>query len=207
MIAAGASGSWARWMGVGPLTAIQLSIVLPPAAFACLVSWSASVRVWLRETDLARLLQWQVLRVLGASHLVSWGLGRIGGGFALPVGLGNLAISLLATHATLLAARLGPNHRRWALAVSLLGLAEFALTVALAVSGAFTRRWAFDPPVSSDGYASIRALPISLFPTLLIPLFSTLHLAVLFKLRLDRSAHASRTEVASEVGCSVAERP
>lgn len=186
MIAAGADESWGRWKGIGPLSSIQLSIVVPPVVFVGCVIASARVRAWLRELDLARLLQWQVLRVLGASHLVSWGLGRIGGGFALPVGLGNLAISLLAAHATLLAARQAPHHRRWAFAVSVLGLAEFAMTIALAISGAFARPWAFDPPLSSDGYASIRALPISLFPTLLIPLFSTLHLAVLAKLRLER---------------------
>lgn len=191
MIAAGADESWGRWRGVGPLSSIQLSIVAPPAVFVSCVIASSRVRAWLRELDLARLLQWQVLRVFGASHLVSWGLGRIGGGFALPVGLGNLAISVLAAHATLLAARQAPHHRRWAFALSLLGLAEFAMTVALASSGAFARASPFDPPLSADGYASIRALPISLFPTLLIPLFSTLHLAALAKMRLEKLTSAS----------------
>ncbi len=186
MIAAGADESWGRWRGVGPLSSIQLSIIAPPAAFVGGVIASSGVRTWLRELDLARLLQWQVLRALGASHLVSWGLGRIGGGFALPVGLGNLAISLLAAHATLLAARRAPHHRRWAFALSVLGLAEFAMTIALAISGVFANASRFDPPLSADGYATIGALPISLFPTLLIPLFSTLHLAALAKLRLER---------------------
>jgi len=191
MAATGARGDWGTWRGVGPLSAIQLAIVAPPIVFVVAVTVSSALRDWLRSLDLARLVQWQVLRVLGASHLVSWGLGRIGGGFALPVGIGNLAVSLLAAHATLLTARGDPRHRRWILVVSSAGLCEFAMTAALAIGGAFTRRLAFDPALSSDGYASIRTLPISLFPTFLIPFFTLLHLAALAKLRLERLSSTS----------------
>jgi len=169
---AGQRALWAEWPSLGPIGPIQLAIVLPPLCGVCaFVSWGA-FRRWVLELDPVALIALQCMRSLGASHLVSWALGLIGGGFAWPVGVGNLLVAMVAVRATCAVAGRTPTARRWIVATSIFGLAEFAMTVALAMAGFFTRPFSLDPPVAAGGYARIVELPISIFPTFLIPFSS-----------------------------------
>lgn len=180
---AAASGGFRAWSGFGPLSALQVAILGPIVVGSLTLAVSGHARRLARGIDPVFLCGMQVLRVLGASHLVTWGLGRMAGGFALPVGLGNLLVSVLALWVTCAAARGHPAWRAWALALTWCGLAEFAMTVALAIGGALRSSTPWDPPIAADGYASVSQLPIVLFPAFLIPFFSLVHIVTLVRLR------------------------
>lgn len=190
MVWVGTSGVLRTLPSLGPLSPLQVAILLPVALFAVAARWNARVRERVLALDTTWLVGVQVLRVLGCSHLVTWGLGLMAGGFALPVALGNLVVSLFA-----LSILPGVSARRaaWERRVrvlSFVGLGEFAMTIGLAIAGFLSLATPLDPPMALAGFAAIWRPPISLFPTFLIPLFSIIHVATL--IRIGRPAPGSR---------------
>ncbi len=176
-------GFFRSWGGIGPVGAIQVAIFLPPTVIVGAALWVGPVRRWVADLDLLFLAALQIIRVLGAAHLVYWGAGIMSGSFALPVGIGNLLVTAMAVTAVMRLGRGRPDGRAWLRGVTYLGIAEFLMTIALAMFGFFAQPTTFDPPVSPAGYMGFRVLPLSIFPTFLIPLFLTLHGLTLLRLR------------------------
>ncbi|MGE3164081.1 MAG: hypothetical protein AB7O52_04200 [Planctomycetota bacterium] len=183
MWVAGEFDLWRTLPRVGPASPLQLAILLPILAGAVVMAGVRSVRRAIERLDVTWLVGFQCFRVLGASHLVTWGLGLMAGGFAVPVGLGNLAVALAAVALLPGVARGLPGWERRVVLLTLCGLAEFAMTVLLAIFGFLGVATPLDPPPVLERYASIAQPPISLFPTFLIPLFSLVHVATLVRLR------------------------
>ena len=177
------SGFFRTWAGLGPLSAVQVAIVAPPTAFGVAYAALPSLRAWTRALDPTFLTAVQVLRILGSAHLVYWGAGIMAGVFALCVGTGNLLVAGLALYTVPRVARRDPGWRTRLLAVTILGIAEFLMTIGLAVAGLFAAPTPWDPPVSPAGLMPFTRLPLSVFPTYLIPLFLTIHVATLLRLR------------------------
>ncbi len=183
MLSVGSRGLLRVWQGIGPLSPLQVAIVGPMVLFWLAYQTIGPFRRYILGLDLTFLVAFQAMRILGCSHLVSWGCGLMAGGFALPVGLGNLAVALLALYTVFAVVHRTPRWRSWVMTLTVLGLLEFALTVALAILGFFTQVTPLDPPMSADGYMSFLRPPLSIFPTFLIPLFSLVHFATLVVLR------------------------
>ena len=183
MVRAARSGAFLSWPGLGPLSAVQVAIVAPVVLFTALAIASSSVRTWTGTLDSSFLTGFQALRILGTGHLVSWGAGIMAGSFALPVGLGNLAIAAIALAILPRVAGRRSGWRRALWVLTLLGMAEFGMTIALAILGFFGAPTRFDPPVSAAGYMHFTELPLSIFPTFLIPFFLVVHVITLFHLR------------------------
>ncbi|MEZ5892969.1 MAG: hypothetical protein R3C58_07480 [Parvularculaceae bacterium] len=182
MLYAGDTGLLRTWNGIGPLSALQTCIVAPIAIFFAAYLLLSPFRRYVLGLDPATLAAVQIIRILGSAHFISWGYGLMAGSFAFAVGGGNFIIMLIALHTTYRTAHRLPGWRLSMYALTLLGLAEFAMTIALANLGFFTKPLPFDPPVAAGGYASFLDLPISIYPSFLIPLFCVFHFATLMRL-------------------------
>ncbi|MEZ4415775.1 MAG: carboxypeptidase-like regulatory domain-containing protein [Gemmatimonadota bacterium] len=181
---------WGR--GVGPLGPVQVAIFLPLLIWSAAYALSPALRAWVQRLDVTFLSAVQVLRILGAAHLVSWGAGIMAGTFALSVGIGNLLVALLALVTTYRVAHRLRGWRTWLTALTVMGMTEFSMTIALAVLGRFATPTPFDPPMRAGGYLDFRVPPLSIFPTYLIPLFLTVHLITLARLFPRRGARGAQ---------------
>jgi hypothetical protein len=125
----------------------------------------------------------QLYRVLGVIFLVLYAGGHLPGLFALPAGLGDTLVGILAPLVAVNFAR-SPEHsarrvRLW----NLLGISDLviAVTIGFLTSPSPFQIAAFDRPSGL-----IAMFPLSLIPVFAIPLSILLHLASLQKLRQDR---------------------
>jgi hypothetical protein len=125
----------------------------------------------------------QLYRVLGVIFVVLYAGGHLPGLFALPAGLGDTLVGILAPWVAVSFAR-SPEHsarrvRLW----NLLGIADLviAVTIGFLTSPSPFQVAAFDRPS-----ALIAMFPLSLIPVFAVPLSILLHIASLQKLRQDR---------------------
>lgn len=119
----------------------------------------------------------QIFRVEGAAFLVVMALGQLPAGFALPAGLGDIAIGFGAIFVARGLRRGNVNRRLvW---FNVLGLLDLVVATALGVTAA--------PGLAhvlqlSPSTAQIALLPLVLIPTTLVPLAAALHIVSLRRL-------------------------
>jgi hypothetical protein len=163
------------WIGVG---------VLVPLAVALLFARIPAVsRILARPDALYGLTVPQTFRLVGVAFVVVMALGKLPAVFALPAGLGDIAVGL---EAAFLARRIrrgivGPG----ALWLNILGLVD--LIVALGIgfaAGPGPARVLFVTPSTE----AISLLPLVLIPTTVVPLAAALHVLSLAKLRAAHRA-------------------
>jgi hypothetical protein len=165
---------------------IEFGIVIPILA-GCLMIW--------RWSALSRLIDalprsWviavQFYRVEGLTFLILYASHLLPGLFALPAGVGDVAVGLSALVIGI-SPSAGPTPRtvlRW----NLLGIADLvvALATGFLTSPSPLQRFAFDRPNEL-----ISVFPLVLIPTFLVPLAIVLHIISLIQLR-GRPARGSR---------------
>lgn len=156
---------------------LALAMMLP-LAVALLATRIPVVSRILNQPD----TQWwltvgQIFRVEGVAFLIVMALGELPAGFALPAGLGDIAIGLGAIYLAR-GLRQGNVHRRlvW---FNILGLLDLVVATALGVTAA--------PGLAhvlqlSPSTAQIALLPLVLIPTTLVPLAAALHIVSLRRL-------------------------
>jgi hypothetical protein len=149
-----------------------------PTLVAALVLGVAGLRRV--DADPAALTATQVFRVVGGVFLALLATGHLPAVFALPAGLGDVAIGLAAP---VIARRLRRGDRRGAAAFHLLGIADLAVAVATGFLAAPGPYGLLAGPVST---APMTVLPLVLVPTVLVPLSIAVHVAVLRDLRAAR---------------------
>ncbi|SPH18598.1 hypothetical protein DEA8626_02138 [Defluviimonas aquaemixtae] len=128
------------------------------------------------------LIGFQAFRVIGGLFLIGWAFGAIPWQFALPAGLGDIWAGIAAYQA-MRAVNLGhPDARAKVIRANVIGLADFGLAVAMGVttSDGLFHLFAKDAPNIINDY------PLGLFPAFFVPLFITLHLLSIGKLRAAR---------------------
>jgi hypothetical protein len=173
----------APWIAVAmivPLVAALLSTRVP------LVS-----RILDQPDALWRLTLPQFFRPVGVTFLVAMALGYLPAVFAIPAGLGDIAIGVEAVFVARNLRR-GVVDRRtgW---FNVLGLADLVVALAIGVTAApgLARLLVVSPSTEA-----ISLLPLVLIPTTIVPLAVALHVLSLRKLRV-----AAQTEtVATPVG-------
>ena len=182
------------WLGLfrgttSGVPTIQYGIVIPLLiALTLYLRWRL-----LRSVIGAILQQWlagvQFFRVMGLIFLLLYAAGRLPGVFALPAGLGDMAIGLLAPVVGLAYARRPQAFAGWLRTWNLLGIADLivALTTGFLSSPSPLQRFAFDHPNEL-----ITAFPLVMIPVFLVPLAILLHLASLKKLSQSQTAHRVR---------------
>jgi hypothetical protein len=138
----------------------------------------------------ARLALPHTLRVVGVLFLIVMALGHLPAAFALPAGLGDIAIGVAAPFVARRLAR--GNGHTGAVRFNVLGI----LDLVVAVSIAFLL---FEFVEVTPSTAPLRLLPLALIPTTAVPLAVALHIVSLRQLRTaarsreDRSAHVLPT--------------
>jgi hypothetical protein len=122
----------------------------------------------------------QFYRALGVIFLILYTTGRLSGLFALPAGLGDVSVGLLAPLVATAYARSSGGAARRVRLWNLLGIADLviAVTIGFLTSPSPLQLAAFDRPS-----VLIAIFPLSLIPVYMVPLSILLHLASLNQLR------------------------
>jgi hypothetical protein len=167
--------------------------VVPPIAFSILplaIGYLAfltipSARAVVDEIPLHWMIAVQLYRAVGVVFLVEWMLGVLPGAFALPAGIGDVAIGLAAPRVAALIKRGAPNARRAAILWNAIGIADLVVAVTMGVltSPGPLQRLAFDTP-----NLAITQLPLVVVPTIAVPFSLLLHFISLHRLsgRVER---------------------
>jgi hypothetical protein len=155
---------WLPIEAMGAMIALLLLARIPPVARA------------LSGENAVRLLSWpHAFRVAGVSFVISMILGHMPALFAVPAGLGDMAVGIAEP---LVARRIrGDNGRRAALWFNILGLVD--LVTALILGGLTAYEVVQVSPVNSG----LSQLPLALVPTVGVPVLLVLHLLTLRRLR------------------------
>jgi len=162
------------------LPTIPFGIFVPIAIGALLIWRSRAVARIIDAVPQHWLIGLHVTRALGAIFLVLYAAGLMPGLFAVPAGLGDLAVVALAPAVAFASAR-DPQGSAGAVAAwNVLGLGDFLVATAtgFATGPSPLQLAAFDNPNTL-----IAAYPLALIPVFLVPLWSLLHIASLAKLR------------------------
>lgn len=127
----------------------------------------------------------QVYRVLGVIFVVLYAGRHLPGIFALPAGLGDSLVGVLAPFVAVSLARSPEESARKVRLWNLLGIADLVIAVTLGflTSPSPLQMAAFDRPSGL-----IAMFPLSLIPVFAVPLSILLHFASLQKLRQDQRA-------------------
>ena len=163
------------------LPPIATTAILPVAAFLGLYASSSRFRGFILAQDIETLTMLQLWRVIGFGFLMLYAYGVLPGLFALPAGLGDVAIGLAAPF-VVLHLRRDPNY--WAssglVRFQYLGLLDFAVAIVTAGLSAGAIVSLTPGGVTS---APMDVWPLNLFPSFIVPIFIILHLTVLLKVR------------------------
>jgi len=113
------------------LPRIPLAILVPVIAGLVLLLRSRRVAAILDATPPHWLIALQTYRVFGGIFLVAWANGNLSGTFALPAGIGDVAVGLLALPVAYWLRARGPGAHSLAIAWNIFGLADFAIAIGI----------------------------------------------------------------------------
>jgi len=162
-----------------PIT-VLLAALGPAAFFLAVYAVSGPLRDWTAALDISEVIGVQSWRVVGFAFLAVWALGDLPAVFALPAGLGDIAVGIAAPVAALAAARRSKGWRTGAYGVTVAGLADFIIAFATGILSRDGQALHFDGAPASS---LLGTLPLSLFPTFIVPAFLIMHVIALLKLR------------------------
>lgn len=168
-----ASGEATPWFGVafaGTLIALLLFSRVPLVVRAFAVS----------ETP-ARLAWPHTLRVAGIVFVIVMALDEFPAVFALPAGLGDVAIGITAPFVALGLARAGRHAN--AVYFNLLGILDLVIALSIGFLAGLGPYHLIDVTPTTE---QLSLLPLALVPTVAVPLAITLHIVSLNRLRPGR---------------------
>jgi hypothetical protein len=162
-LAAVASGAFAR----APAPVLPLSVVLLTVLSLGAVLADREGRAWANAVSKASLARFHVWRAApGIAFLVLCARGSLPWGFAVPAGLGDVAIALTAPLAAWAAGRSDRAARRSYLAWNVLGMLDLANAV---------REGAQHTRIDPASMHLLRELPLGLLPAFAVPLTFAAH--------------------------------
>lgn len=196
----GASGAFVRTPSQPPLP-ILIGAMTPMIVFVAAYLGSGAFRTSIRSADLGLLTAIQAWRAGGLGFLALYAHGILPGLFALPAGLGDIAIGVTAPWVALaLVRRPGFAASRPFIVWNILGIADLVIAVSM---GALSSGFIFG---HNGGIttAAMAQLPLVLIPAYLVPLFIMLHVAALIQARGSLAGSADgqldRTERVKRAG-------
>jgi hypothetical protein len=164
------------WIGVAAGAAL---------AVALLAARHPAVRRTLTDPGADARLTWpHTFRVVGVVFGIAMLLGKLPAVFAVPAGLGDIAVGLAAPF---IARRLARGDRRGAVLFHTLGLVDLLVAVSIGFLAALGPARLLDVSPSTQ---SIALLPLVLVPTTAVPLLIGLHLVSLARFRAGRPTTA-----------------
>jgi len=151
---------------------IPLAVLLPLLVGLPLLLRSATLAAVLDAVEPSWLVGFQVYRVLGAVFLVRWASGALPGAFALPAGIGDVLVGILALPVALWL-RSGASGGSTAAAVwNVLGIADLAVALTL---GFLSSPTPFQIIALDHPNRNIATYPLVMIPTFAVPLSILLH--------------------------------
>jgi hypothetical protein len=173
-----------------PPLALGIAVLLPVLLFIVALYVSGRVRHFVAKLNIQTITYIQVGRILGGVFLVEYFLGALPGAFALPAGLGDVAIGLTAPFVASMIASQSRSRFTILLIWSILGLLDLVTAVSL---GVLTSRSTIGVLAGAITSAPVTALPLSLIPTFLVPFYLILHLITLMSFRALTDANVGYT--------------
>jgi hypothetical protein len=159
--------------GVLPISIPLFALVSLTVALG-LLAFSPSWRKVVDAIPADRLISVQVYRLIGGIFLVLYAIGSVPRHFALPAGLGDVAVGLLAPIIALLVRRQVRSARPLALGWNLFGLVDLLVAVGLGTGYLIL---ALHPELSAPpGAAAMTFFPLILVPAYAVPLGFILHI-------------------------------
>ena len=138
-----------------------------------------AVREVADEIPLHWMIGFQLYRAVGFIFLVEWMLGALPGAFALPAGLGDMAIGLSAPLVASLVRRGAPGARGAAIVWNVLGIADLVVAVTL---GFLTSPGPMHQSALGATNYAVTLMPLVLIPTIPVPFSMLAHLVDLHRL-------------------------
>ncbi len=177
-VALGAAGAFAAEPN-RLVPGIVAGVAVPIAAGAWLLGRGGRIGRLVGSVSVRTIVGVQAYRVAGVVFIIAWLQGRVPGVFAVPAGVGDVAVGLAAPFvAAGVAAR--RHSTRACAAWNALGVLDLALAVTL---GALTSPSPFQAFATGDPNYLISRLPLVLIPVFAVPLSVLLHLATARRLR------------------------
>ena len=181
---------FAIWLGLtgtlnqhgAPPIGLGAAILLPLAVFVADRRLGSPLFGGLVRLELPALIALQTFRIGGVVFVVAWMGGSLPAGFALPAGLGDMAIGLAAPFVAAAVIRRRPHHLALARIWNVLGVADLVIAVTSGVLHGRSPIGLLAGPVTTD---VVTRYPLSLIPTFLVPLALMLHLATFRRLASD----------------------
>lgn len=166
--------------------AMPIAIFLPVLIGLPFLLRSERIGSVLDATPASWLVGLQAYRVFGGIFLVAWSRGAMSGTFALPAGMGDVLVGVLALPVAYLLHVGAPSARRLALAWNILGLVDFAIAVGIGILSAPGPFQLIVPDTPNTQLGTFPTVMISVFA---VPSSILLHVLSLRQLtRLGRHA-------------------
>jgi hypothetical protein len=162
--------------------AIGLAVALPVVAGVLVLMRSRTLHSLVDAINQEWLLAAQFPRVAGGIFLVLLAQGLLPSQFALPAGIGDVAIGLLAPLVAYFYLRKGRGYRQAAFIFGLAGIADLVVAVG---TGFLSAPTPFRLLQSNPSTELMSVLPMALIPIFLVPLFVLLHIVSLRKLSAE----------------------
>ena len=145
--------------------AVAIAASTPILLFAIWFAASKRFREITTSASARTLTALETFRVVGLTFVLLYLAGHLPGIFALPAGLGDMAIGATAP---LIAARFAkPEHRTGFIVWQLLGMLDLVTAVTLGTTATFLR--------PGSDMTLMTVLPLSLIPTFFVPLYLMFH--------------------------------
>jgi hypothetical protein len=186
VFALGARGAFVTPAGTPPVP-IALGVLAPIVAFGAALALSARFRAFVLRIDVRFMVAVQAWRFAGLGFLALYAWGVLPGSFALPAGLGDMAIGMTAP--LMLAALLREPRfaaSRAFVIWNLLGLLDLVVAVSSGAASSFLAHGVAGEVTTGP----MAYLPLLLVPAYFVPLLAMLHIAALMQARRSRVGHA-----------------
>jgi hypothetical protein len=174
-----------RFERTRPVPMLPVALMAALGVAILLTRIPAVSRILAQPEGLWRLTVPQIFRVVGVSFLVVMALGKLPAVFALPAGLGDMAIGVEAIFVARNLRRGVVDSR--AVWFNVLGLVDLvvALAIGFAAAPAVVRLLLVSPSTEA-----ISLLPLALIPAAVVPLAAALHVLSLRRLTAASAQHA-----------------
>lgn len=160
--------------------ALPVAIFLPVLVGLPFLLRSQRVGALLDAIPASWLVGLQLYRVFGGIFLVAWSRGGISGTFALPAGVGDVLVGVLALPVAYLLHTGAPAGRRIAVAWNILGLVDFAIAIGIGILSAPGPLQVIIPDAPN---AQLGSFPTVMIPAFAVPSSILLHVLSLRQLR------------------------
>jgi len=163
-----------HWLARAPAQAVPAVILALTGLLVLAYRAFGGFRAWIEAIDLRALVLFHLTRLAGFYYLVLYHRGDLSYAFAVPAGFGDILVAVLAVIVAFVPFS-AENRPRFTYLWNVVGFIDLLLVFATATRLSFNR--------DNYDFFALTHLPLSLFPTFLVPLLLGSHLAIFARLK------------------------